>query len=240
MAVEKLTIDWASMPTYNTVMAVAAGAGLCSIARTLKAASGAKGVRPRGWALNFGVLGAILFLTGGHMTLTWPLATYFPFDNIIFGEPALAFGVLLMGLAFYTWTQADLIQKAESPIAEMAAHVRPLRYFLYGMGLACVAIACAGMAFRLFTAPAEEPISGLFADRPMLEASAISGLYAMVGLAACLAPTALDRFAERPGEAPSIVQKLLYALLMVTGTIWLLFGALNYFTHIGLIVHTMH
>lgn len=36
------------------------------------------------WALAAGVLGAILTVTGAHMTLTWPFAKYFPFDNIIF------------------------------------------------------------------------------------------------------------------------------------------------------------
>ena len=61
-------------------------------------------------------------------------------------------------------------------IVEMA---RPVSYFAAVMGLALISIAIAGVYFQLFAAPPEEPISGRFADYPMLEASFISGLYAL-------------------------------------------------------------
>ncbi|HWC05964.1 MAG TPA: DUF981 family protein, partial [Gemmatimonadota bacterium] len=92
------------MPTYNTVMAVAAGAALIMLVlfgREL--IRDPSKVVPEAWALGFGVVGAILSATGLHMTLTWPLAVDFPFDNIIFGEPSLAFGVLLLAAALYLW-----------------------------------------------------------------------------------------------------------------------------------------
>ena len=239
MVQAQLVIDWTTMPTYNTIMALAAGAGLCSVANTVRNAAERKQVNPEGWALNFGTLGIILFVTGLHMTVTWPLAAYFPFDNIIFGEPSLALGVVLSMLAFYCWKKADRIRNAEEPIVEMAATMRHLRYFFFGLGLALISIGFAGVTFQLFAAPPEEPITGLFADYPMLEASAISSLYAIIGIAALLTPGILDRFAEHHTGTFSATQKLAYGLLMFDGGVWILFGAMNYFTHIGLIVHTM-
>jgi len=48
-------------------------------------------------AIGFAVSGFILTLLGGAMTLTWPLSKVgFPFDDIIFGEPSPAFGVMLL------------------------------------------------------------------------------------------------------------------------------------------------
>lgn len=239
MILGKLVIDWTLMPTYNTIMALAAGAGLCSIATTIRKTAERKQINPEGWAINFGILGSILFFTGLHMTLTWPMAKYFPFDNIIFGEPSLALGTILLFLAFYSWKRAEHIKNAETPIAEMAKNLRHLRYFLYGLGLAMIGIAFAGVIFELFAAPPEEPITGLFADYPMLEATGISLLYAAVGISALLMPGILDKFADHYPQAYTSTQKLVYILLMVDGTVWILFGALNYFTHIGLIINTM-
>lgn len=55
-----------------------------------------------GWSLNFGVLGLSFTVTGLHMTLTWPLAAgRFAFDNIIFSEPSLALGLLLLAAAMH-------------------------------------------------------------------------------------------------------------------------------------------
>lgn len=70
-----LTVDWAHMPTCNTVMAVAAGAGLLMVVGFMRRLGDPE--RPpgaAGRAMGFGTVGAILALTGLHMTLTWPLA----------------------------------------------------------------------------------------------------------------------------------------------------------------------
>ena len=148
------------MPTYNTIMTVAVGAALLSLASFGKNLVQRKPIHPEGYALNFGILGFILTLTGGHMTLTWPLAAYFPFDNIIFGEPSLGFGVLLLAAAFFLWRRAELFRNSSNLGQDIAEIGRPLRFLLYGLGLALIAIACAGVAFQLFAAPPEEPISG--------------------------------------------------------------------------------
>ncbi len=45
-----LIIDWVSIPTYNTIMCVAVGAALCSLAFMVKKQE----MEPIGWALNLG------------------------------------------------------------------------------------------------------------------------------------------------------------------------------------------
>ena len=67
---QELIIDWISMPTYNTIMCVAVGAALCSLAVMGKNMIQKKEVEPVGWSLNLGVLGIILFpVSYTHLTL---------------------------------------------------------------------------------------------------------------------------------------------------------------------------
>ncbi|WP_236004080.1 DUF981 domain-containing protein [Nonomuraea antri] len=232
----ELKIDWTKMPTYNTIMAVAAGVGLLlvvSFGRRVLRGDSLEHVD--GWALAFAVVGAILTVTGLHMTLTWPLAGQgFPFDNIIFGEPSLAFGVLLLAAAFYLWKRwghgnGNGFTDHRKAVARVAG---PVSLFVLGMGLACFGIAAAGWTYTLFAAPPQEPISGAFADLPLLEASFISGLYVLVGIGAVLFPFALR---ARGGPLANVIG----GCWGLAGVAFLLFGALNYFTHIGLIVNTM-
>lgn len=231
---QKLIIDWTQMPTYNTVMAVAAGAALLSIARTGRRLYEKQEIRPLGICINFAMLGLLLFCTGLHMTLTWPMAKYFPFDNIVFGEPSLTLGVLLLGLAFYF---GQYRRHGGFSLSDISKDICEWRYLLYGIGLALIGIGCAGVAFQLFAAPKEEPISGNFADYPMLEATFISTVYALTGLSALLTPVALQHWTQKISLTG--IHKTVYCFLTITGYTWLLFGALNFFTHIGLIVHTM-
>ena len=234
VAAEGLVIDWAQMPTYNTVMSVAVGAGLIllvMLGRELLRSPGK--VVVEGWSLAFGVLGAILTATGLHMTLTWPLAGGgFPFDNIIFGETSLAFGVLLLAAAFYLWTRGRAALERTDATEHLQAVARPVSVFVLGMGLGLVAIAVAGVTYQLFAAPPEEPISGAFAAYPLVEAIFMSGLIALVGVGAILFP-----FAVRSGRRA--VRTVIGWAWGLSGVAFLLFGAMNFFTHIGLIVNTM-
>lgn len=228
-------IDWTTMPTYNTVMALAVGAGLLGLVLFFKAVrADAADVSVTGWSINFGVLGLILTVTGLHMSLTWPLAAGgFAFDNIIFGEPSLAFGVLLLGAAVYLWSKRDVGVTARG----VARDSRPLTIFVVGLGLAMFAIALAGVVYQLFAAPPQEPISGFFAEWAIIEAIFISALYAAVGVGAVLTPFATGRIAR--GLDGGVFTSIIGWCWAVTGTIWLLFGALNFYSHIGLVVNTM-
>jgi len=226
-------IDWANMPTYNTVMALAAGAGLLLVVALGYQLRGTKAVPVAGYSLAFGVLGVILTLTGLHMTLTWPLAAGgFPFDNVIFGEPSLIFGVLLLAAAFYLWKRGETLTGAEGRAGVVAGVAGPVSVFVFGSGLAAFAIAAAGIRYTLFAAPPQEPISGMFAAHPLIEATFMSLLYALVGVGAVLFPFALRRRAAG-------VQAVVGVAWGLAGIAFFLFGALNYFTHIGLIVNTM-
>jgi len=231
-----LQIDWTQMPTYNTVMALAAGAGLLLIVMLGNALLRDDDFRAEGWAVTAGVLGTILTITGAHMMLTWPFARYFPFDNIIFGEPSLAFGVLLLGTALYLWKRGAVIRASADRAAEVAVIAKPMSPFIVGLGLALLAIAAAGVVFQLFAAPPQEPISGAFADQPWLEAAFMSGLFGLVGVGAVLFPAALRRFSSN--RARSGVATVVGVLWGVTGAVFLLFGALNFYTHIGLVINT--
>lgn len=234
MVTAQLRIDWAEMPTYNTVMAVAAGAGLILVAGLIRRVQTPKSeIVPEAWALAFGVPGVILTLTGLHMTLTWPLAAGgFPFDNVIFGEPSLAFGVLLTAAAVLLWRRGAELAQAPDRLAHVGKVAGPSSVFVLGMGLGCFGIAVAGVWYQLFAAPPEEPISGLFADYPLIEAVFVSLLYALVGLGAVLSP-----LAARAGGGSTI--DVIRWCWWIAGVVFLLFGALNFFTHIGLIVNTM-
>lgn len=287
------------MIIYNTIMAVAAGAGLLTLVLFLRellgmrkpAADGA--VRPvayDGWALSFGVLAAVLVTTGLHMTLVWPLDEL-PFDNIIFGEPALAFGLLMAALSFFLWRCRDELRASTNPVRDFSETLRPLTPFIVGMGLACIAILFVGNIYTLFAAPEWEPISGYFATWPWFEAAIISGLYGIIGIAAVLFPFAMNKVVEAnahryphvvtagfttgkraAGAAPTAsasvadqdaeadreanaeaaravaateqavipgLAKVVVALLVAAGLFLLLFGALNYYTHVGMIVNEL-
>ena len=239
LAQEGLKIDWANMPTYNTIMSVAVGAGLIGLVMLgRQLLSRPDQVSSEGWALTFGVLGGILTTTGLHMTLTWPLAAGgFPFDNIIFGETSLGFGVLLLGAAFYLWKRGAAALAASKPVEALARVAQPITVFIGGLGLSLVAIAVAGIKYQLFAAPAEEPISGEFADYPLVEAIFMSGLIGIVGLGALAFGLLVHRIVT--GRETAVWARITGWLWGVSGVLFLLFGAMNFFTHIGLIVNTM-
>lgn len=232
-----LVIDWTKMPTYNTIMSVAAGAALLTLVWFGWSLMRDRDIHLESWALAFAVPGFILTVTGIHMTLTWPLAAYFPFDNIIFGETSFGFGVLLLAAAFYLWKRAPVLVASGDAGRSLARVATPLSLFAFGMGLALIAIAFAGMIFQLFAAPPEEPISGAFAQWPWIEATFMSGLFALVGIGAVLFPFALRGLGL--GSRLGVLQWIVGIAWGLGGLAFFLFGALNFFTHIGLIIHTM-
>lgn len=240
-----MVIDWSTTALYNTIMSVATGIALLLIVRFFSHITKEKVGQLEGWALGFGIPGFILTLTGAHMSLTAPLSKVgFPFDDIIFGEPSLGFGVLLIAVSILLWRKSNVYTKqgidmndtktvSNTLQKDLPYLLKPLSYFGAAMGLALISIAFAGVTFQLFAAPPQEPISGAFADYPMLEATFISVLFAITGIGALLFPTIL-----KTNPNPNVV-KLVRYFWIIAGIIFVLFGAMNYFTHIGLIVHTM-
>ena len=236
LAAASLKVPWAHTPMFNTLMSLSAGIGLLLIVALGRQLYLRRPILAEGWSVAFAVLGILLTITGTDMTLTWPLSSIAPFDNIIFGEPSLAFGVILLGIAVLLWSQrAQLAVEGDHALDERLVLVRrlsaPLSVFAGGLGLAMFAIAAAGWRFTLFAAPPQEPISGNFANHPLIEATFISGLYLLVGIGAVLLPAVIHRTRRVLVIAIGICWTL-------AGLAFTLFGALNYFTHIGLIIHT--
>ena len=92
------------MIVYNEIVALTAGAGLLGFAWFLKQLIRKDPIESEGWAGFFGVTGLILLVTGLHTTMTWPFgAEGFEYANIAFGQPAAAFGALLLLATVYLW-----------------------------------------------------------------------------------------------------------------------------------------
>ncbi|EUJ39352.1 DUF981 family protein [Brochothrix campestris] len=180
---------------------------------------------------RFFVPGLLLVITGLHMTLTWPLAKIgYAYAAIIFGEPSLVFGILLLVLSWHLW-RTRLLRPTTYKIA-LIAKMLPQRLFIVSLGGVLLAIAVAGVTYRLFAASAAEPLMSLFANYSWIESWFISLLYAGISVFALLLPICLNEQLE--GQLTTQVIKL----AKVIGVIIVLFGIMNYFTHIGSIVHT--
>jgi uncharacterized membrane protein len=235
-----MKLDWIHIPMYNTLMSVTAGVGLLLLVMLGRAIFYRKKFSAEGYSLAFGALGVILFLMGLHMSLTWPLARIAPYDNIIFGEPSVAFGAMLFAASIYLWKRGARLEVTRSSedveigvdeAGDLARLILPISLFVSAMGLVCFAIAAAGWKYTLWAAPPQEPISGNFANHPLVEATFISLLYVGVGVGAVLLPVLLMTRSR-------VIASLIGLAWTLAGIGLTVFGALNYFTHTGLINHT--
>lgn len=232
---------------YNTLIALSAGLGLVLLVALGVAIRGARPVNRIGWATAFAALGAILTFLGGVMTVTWPLKGFTQFDNIAFGEPALGMGVLLLAGAYLLGARRPWGESLTAPVEpqerqlaigptweHLCRLLQPLSWFAFAMGLALFAIAVVGPVYEPWAAPPAEPITSEFSGTPLIENLFLAVLYALTGLGAVLLPFALMR------EEPS-PEGTLWAIIggswLIAGIAWLLFGALNYYTHIGLLIN---
>jgi len=103
----------------------------------------------------------------------------------------------------------------------------------FAAGLALVALAAIGPVYAPWEAPSIEPITGEFSGVPWLENSFITGLYPLTGAGALVLPFALRRLPFARARVLLAVTGVCWAL---AGTAFVAFGALNYFTHAGLVI----
>lgn len=207
---------------YNTLVAVAAGTGLVGSATLFRKLREGSTVYAEGWSVLFGMCGLILTILGLTITITWPYHAAGVLDaNILFGEPAAAFGVLLLGEAFYFWHERQALH-----LEKLQRMLKPVSLYVFGLGLIMTACAISWVRYRLGAAPPFEPISGRFAGHPVVESSFLGALYGLIALGALLFPFALHKRSVNWGE-------LIYTCWMVAGIVLMLFGAMNYYTHIG-------
>lgn len=212
----------------NTLIAIAAGAGLIGIALFLRALRSNKPVNSEGWAGLFGVVGLILAVLGFATSITWPYGAGFEYASIAFGEPAAAFGALSLFASVYLWRNRALFASTSKEArAEVIGALKPVSIFVFIVGLAMLALAFAWVRFQLGAAPEFEPISGNFHDHPWLEAAFLGGLWGIVALGCLLFPFAVKNLKS------SVANIAIYALL-AGGVVFGLFGAMNFYTHIGM------
>jgi uncharacterized membrane protein len=226
-------------PIYNTLVGVAAGIGLIAIAqliRRLQRATAAdetwtEDFAAEGWALVLGPAGLILTVLGFAITITWPYRVPAILDaNILFGEPAVAFGVLLLAASFYLWKERHGLD-----IARVWAVLRPVSLYIFALGLVMGACAISWVRYQLGAAPPSEPISGRLSAYPWIEATFLFILYGLVALGALLFPlvSAATRVPSLAAGSRASVAAIVYWAWLIAGVIWLLFSAMNFYTHIG-------
>jgi hypothetical protein len=227
------------MIVYNELIAITAGAGLLGFAAFLADLIRNKRVDSEGWAGFFGVTGVVLLTLGLHTTVTWPYGgDGFEYANIAFGQPAAGFGALLLLAAVYLWRHRALFEgDVNIANASAIAALKPAGIFVGALGLGMAVLAISFVRFQLGAAPPEEPISGRFGHLPILEALFLGGLWGSVAAGALLFAIALWTNKHR------LLRWAVWAWV-VGGVVFLLFGAMNFYTHIGMYYNlaegTMH
>ena len=227
------------MIVYNELIAITAGAGLLGFAAFLADLIRNKRINSEGWAGFFGVTGLVLLVLGLHTTVTWPYGGGgFEYANIAFGQPAAGFGALLILAAVYLWRHRALFEgDVETANASAIAALKPAGIFVGALGLGMAVLATSFVRFQLGAAPPEEPISGRFGHLPILEALFLGGLWGIVAAGALLFAIALWT------NRLHLLRWAVWAWV-VGGVVFLLFGAMNFYTHIGMYYNlaegTMH
>jgi len=223
------------MVVYNELVAVTAGTGLIGFAWFVHHLITGKQVDSEGWAGFFGVAGLLLFVLGIHTTVTWPFGGGgFEYANIAFGQPAAAFGALLLLASVYLWRhRAAFHDDAAAAGRRALASLKPASIFVGALGLSMAVLAITFVRFQLGAAPPEEPISGRVGHLPLIEAIFLGGLWGIVALGALLFAYALltDRH--------ELLRWVVWAWV-IGGVVFLLFGAMNFYTHIGMYYNIEH
>lgn len=223
------------MVVYNELVAITAGAGLIGFAWFLTRLIRGLRIDSEGWAGFFGVTGVLLLALGLHTTVTWPFGgDGFEYANIAFGQPAAGFGALLLFAAIYLWRHRALFAADVDPARAAAlAALKPVAVFVGALGLGMAVLAIAFVRFQLGAAPPQEPISGRFGHLPLLEALFLGGLWGVIALGSLL--FAVAQLTDRPA-----LLRWAARAWTVGGVVLLIFGAMNFYTHIGMYYNIAH
>jgi uncharacterized membrane protein len=223
------------MIVYNELVAITAGAGLLGFAAFLTQLTRGRHVDSEGWAAFFGATGLLLFVLGVHTTVTWPYGGKgFEYANVAFGQPAAGFGALLLLAAVYLWRHRGLFAAdTEAAARSVLAALKPAGIFVGALGLGMAVLAISFVRYQLGAAPPQEPISGRFGDMPILEALFLGGLWGIIAVGALLFAVALWT------DRPRLLQWAVWAWV-IGGTVLLLFGAMNFYTHLGMYDNIAH
>jgi hypothetical protein len=193
-------------------------------------------VQPEGFALAFAITRVIQTVLGLAISVMWPY-TKVLHANIMMGEPALAFGVSLSAASFFLWRKRKIFddlggdnETSARASAYLLAVIRPVSVWVFATGLMMASLAAAILYYQLGQAPPQEPISGHFADT-RIEPIFLATLWGMISLGALLVPAGV----VKQNRTAMAIVRLCWT---VAGALLVLFSAMNYFTHIGLLVNT--
>jgi len=224
------------MILYNTIVGLAAGAGLLGVAQLLKQFANGEKVQSEGFVLTFGITGFIQTVLGLTISVMWPY-TKVLHANIMLGEPALAFGVLLVAASFFLWRRREIFndlgdgnERSAQALAYIVSVLRPVGTWIFASGLMMASLVVAIVYYQLGHAPPQEPISGYFGDS-WVEPLFLALLWGLISLGALLLPAAIAKWNRQ-------VINVLRLCWSAAGALLVLFSAMNYFTHIGLLIHT--
>jgi uncharacterized membrane protein len=232
---------------YNTIMALSAGVGLIGVALLGRQIKHSETIAAEGWSLLFGIVGLTLTVLGFVMSITWPFRAPGTFTgNVLMGEPSLAFGLLLLAASFYLWHRRALFAaiggssqtESREALATLNRTLKPISIFVFATGLMLLACAVAWIRYQLGNAPSAEPLTGYLAttvlkNAPIAESYFLGILWGLIALGSLLFPFALSNTYSN-----KIVYRIIFAVWIFVGSIFMVFGALNYYTHIGLISNT--
>jgi uncharacterized membrane protein len=230
---------------YNTIMALAAGVGLIGVALLGRQINCRHAVAAEGWSLMFAVLGVTLSILGFVMSITWPFRVPGTFTgNVLMGEPSAVFGLLLLGASFYLWQKRSVFAaigsasrpESDEAYATIVRTLKPVSIFIFASGLMLAACAVAWVRFRLGNAPGVEPLTGYLAtvilkNAPIAESYFLGIIWGLIGLGALLFPIALSK-------RSASLHRAIFTAWIVAGFALMVFGALNFYTHVGLISNT--
>ncbi|MFC3960006.1 DUF981 family protein [Halovivax cerinus] len=191
---------------YNTLIGLVASVALLLLVVFPRHGATASTDVRRAWAWTFGTLGGLLVVMNLHINFVWPLPGV---ANIVFGEPALLFGALLVAAAAIIYRTPvedtdDSIEEAsgdggirslwevgELP-TELVVALRPVGYVGAFAGLMTILLGWGTAAFAeiVFRAPAAEWPTGIVAGTG-IEVVYMTGTYTILGIGAILVPFGL-------------------------------------------------
>lgn len=206
------------MILYNTLIGLSAGTGLILTVWLRKIVLLGSLINRHTWAAAIIAVGLVLSVLGTLMATTWPL-TANPPVNIVFGEPAMMFGILLVIAGILLWNAGSV---------HSFSALRPINLIVSVVGLMMLAFSIAIIRFNLIGgAPEAEPITGRLHSLPWIENTFFGVLYGLVALGALAnASIRLDR-----------VTTLAWS---IAGYAFIGFSALNCYTHVGLLINLIN
>ncbi len=230
-----------SLILSNTVIGFLAGIALLLLVIFARHAATADRRIRQAWAWVFATLGGTLFVFGFHTTVTWPLLGA---GNLIFGEPSVIFGVILLaaaGIIHQTplegaedqTTETTLrsfnpfiVQGVEDIPEELLVALQPLAFVSAFTGLMLILLAIGGAALGeiVFRPPPNEYPTGMIAGTG-IESIYFIVTYGVLGTGTILLPIALHN--------RSWLRPVAY-LFVLAGILLLLITYVSFLGHISL------